>query len=477
MKAIAPQKPRPDRLMAGLFTLVCLLASLFPSVPSAQAADPCPNEALREAQVSTAMPEGTIFLPDCMALEMVSPPRKLSLPAFKPWFSADGERVAFRSMAALGDTGGLQTFIGDSYVASRSASGWQTASTSPPPSAAITQGTGSYGGPFAFSLDLRNWLSLGATQQEAMVAAARVFKGGIDGSFAPASPPMLASDDSGDQTLQFILANIPTHGASPDLSKAVFQTSRASAYFLAGDPRNPATGDAGNEVGGDRNSYLVTSHEGKPALELLARDKDDAVHGGRCGAHLGGGKNSMLINQGAISEDGQTIYFTTRPAQPFDPEHPENAPVCSEANPLRIMERIETPQGAAISPIAPELPAGEDLFQGASADGTKAYFTTARQVSAADKDSGAQCNAVPGSSAGCDLYLYDSTKPEDESITMVSEGPAGPTPGEGADVLNSTTAISGDGSRAYFVAQGVLTDDANPEGDTATAGHAQPLPL
>jgi hypothetical protein len=70
---------------------------------------------------------------------------------------------------------------------------------------------------------------------------------------------------------------------------------------------------------------------------------------------------------------------------------------------------------------------------------------------------------VIGASQGCDLYLLDENRAPGDQVLQISDG------SEEADVLASATAISGDGSRAYFAAQGVLTADTNPEGDTAVA--------
>jgi hypothetical protein len=69
---------------------------------------------------------------------------------------------------------------------------------------------------------------------------------------------------------------------------------------------------------------------------------------------------------------------------------------------------------------------------------------------------------------GCDLYLYDESKPEGERLIDVSAGEStATTPGIGASVRNSITAISADGSHAYFVARTVLTTDPGPSGAVA----------
>ena len=86
----------------------------------------CPNFDRRLEQGILA-----IQLPDCMAFEQVNPPKKLSQRAGAPTISADGDRVAFKSLAALADTpGNLAPLFGDVYVASRSTTGWTTAATS-----------------------------------------------------------------------------------------------------------------------------------------------------------------------------------------------------------------------------------------------------------------------------------------------------------------------------------------------------------
>jgi hypothetical protein len=581
---------------------------LWASAGIAQAAT-CPNEATREAQVSSALPTGTAYLPSCMALEMVSPPVKRQQSAFSATFSADGQRVKFRSPASLGETPGLQSLV-DSYVATRTASGWEGASTSPPASAAIAGGI-SGGGPYAFAADLGHWDLLGATQAQLQAGSGQIFQGGLDGSFSALSPLLVPIDNSGATVLNFDTAGAVSSASSADLSTTVFRPKLTSSRYFAVDP---AVDASEGELGSDRNTYLAFRDAGgEPSLELLARDKEGDVYGGRCGVRLGGGRSSLgagLINQGAISADGQRIYFSTRSAQPslgpcgasgfakttagsstlsgllsakghgtlatgsvevvglsvekgpFQPGQEiagtgipagtkivtvgqggltlsaaagssgsvalgasafaagqtingtgipagttilstgaltatgETATLSAAATethttenggfgspvsalyPLRVFRRTATAAGPEIAPlIAGEGAAewaqpGSDFYQGASVDGSRVYFTSSRALTAADHDASAQeCSDEPGGSRGCDLYLYDFSKPPSERLIDVSAGTTGdPTPGEGADVLSSITAVSGDGTRAYFVAQGKLTSAKNPEGSEAQGG-------
>src|SRR5262249_19650224 len=90
--------------------------------------DGCPNAAIRDKQ-----PFGAIALPECMALEMVSPPLKENQPAKEPSVSANGDRVRFRSIAALGNTPSVLDYGGDHYLASPGAAAGATPPPPPPP--------------------------------------------------------------------------------------------------------------------------------------------------------------------------------------------------------------------------------------------------------------------------------------------------------------------------------------------------------
>ena len=463
----------PGRLkVASASSLAAALLAFLTFLPATASAADCPNEAFRQAQ-------GVTGLPSCMALEMVSPPPKALQPAFLPSFSLNGERVLYKSLAAPPDTPGYQIFLGDRYVATRTSAGWATAPTSPPASAGIFAGGNDRGGPYAFAPELDSWVLSGATQSQEAAGVAQIFRGGLDGSFAPISPPMVGIDNSSNVLFQFSTNSYTGTATSEDLSTTVVQVNESSISLLPGDPSgntHPA-----QEAGNDRNSYVAfLDGQGVPHLELLARAGDGTVLGGRCGAHSGGvvtaapgaGVGPARVYQGAISADGSRIFFSTRPDQEWD--EATNTPPCSTANGLRVMQRVETVPGQAqITPISPELPKGaDDLYQAASDDGTKIYLTTPRKLAATDADPSSEaCATELGTSEGCDLYLYDSSRPPAERLTQVSAGGSGdPTPGAAADVLSLVTAISGDGSHAYFVAQGVLTTDPNPEGQVATAG-------
>jgi hypothetical protein len=465
------------RVVPALLVAMAVMAFGAASAPRAAAVG-CANEAIRNAQASEELPLGTAYLPDCMALEMVSPPEKFGQEASQlSTFSSDGGSVLFNAKAALAETPGQQAFVGDNYVASRNSTEWVPTPTSPPADAKIVFGGRAAGGPYAFSSDLRCWLVFGATSSQRSAGEGQVFKGCADGYFSPLSPILQPIDDSGEPR-NLDAANFFANGASADLSTTVFRAFSATTAYLPGDPRSSekfdpkAGGKTNPEPGGGTDSYVAHSiGSGQPVLELLTRDKAGTVYGGRCGSALGGGgsRASGGLNQGAISANGARVYFSTRPAQP--PSLGSAGPACSTSNPVRILKRIETAEGPEISELIPGGPSapGDDVYQGASLDGSKVLLVTPRKLALSDHDASAEaCSATVGASKGCDLYLYDADLSESERLIQVSAGGNGdPTPGESANVLSSITAISPDGSHIYFVAQGVLTTDPNPVGAVA----------
>jgi hypothetical protein len=437
--------------------------------------DSCPNAAIRAEQGAKAL-----HLPDCMALEMVSPPVKNQQYARGPSVSADGDHVLFKSSAALGGTPVRIQVAGDLYVASRGPSGWQTASTSPPP--AFLQAEPEEPEVASLSPDFSHWALLAGTGDKPVLGVAQVFESGLGDALSPISPVLtplsgpgglVIKDSSADRSHVYLQTS-----ALQDLEEIAAGKSGILTSYLSGDPEpEGATAESNTYVAG-------LDPGGRPSLALLARDRDGKAWGGECGARLGGIEPGLAArhladgrrSQGAVSPDGRRVYFSTRPDQPA-------AGPCLETSKMRIMVREETATGPKIEEllqsecdrVAPACSAaeGDDSYQGASVDQTRVYFTTNRQLVDTDRDGDGSSTSCSSSTAvpGCDLYVYDSTKPAGERLTQVSAGDASdPTPGEGADVVSGITAISADGSHVYFVADGVLTEHKNSEGAEAQEG-------
>jgi hypothetical protein len=427
--------------------------------------DACPNAARRAEQGIAAL-----VLPDCMALEIASPAQKSGQPARFPEVSADGSRVKFYVQAALGkDPPGLVGLYGAAYVATRGGAGWETESTVP--AHGIYKLWESENNP-SFTPDLSRWLGIGATWEQNQQGIGQAFEGGLGGLFTLLSQPLVPLTLG---SPPFLVVNASKlQAASADHSHLYFAPGGSGVpTYLPGDPSLTGTGA---EVA---NVYLArTGPGGELALELLGRDRTGKVWGGNCGARLGGiGAGNGERNQGAVSADGSRTYLSARESQPA-------SGACDKTNKLRILERTEVDGDPKIMPLfssecnrPPAEPCssadGDDLYQGASADGSKVYFTTNRQLANSDRDgSSVECDAVTAV-AGCDLYLYDRSRPAGERLIQVSAGEelgAGiHETGKEAKVYNGITGISGDGSHVYFVAQGVLTSQPNPVGASAQA--------
>lgn len=435
--------------------VVGAVALLVVHVIPAPALAACPNEATRASQ-------GSQFLPNCMAFEMVSPPQKGNQSALEPTISGSGPggTILYYSRAGLGGTPGIVSPLADPYVATRSAAGWNTAAAAPP----VQYGFSGLGNPGAFAADLSGWLALSPTDAQALLGQMTPLQGGVGSPWIERLGPLAALNGP---LGTFNVENMRVEGASADLSHLLFTPGVASAFYLPGDPSPTGPGS-------ERNTYIVSGPPGAGALELLVGDKDGKAWGGTCGAWLGGGIVSSRPggrNQGAISADGSRMYFSTRPgqAQP-EAEDPASPPCDPATNPVRILERQRTPAGVEIAELIAGGPAvGDDLYQGASVDGGKVFLTSPRKLAPSDQDPSSEaCSGQIGASKGCDLYLYDQDT--DELIQASAGDSTNPTPGQGADVLSGITAISGDGSHAYFVAQGVLTTAPNPVGETAAEG-------
>src|SRR4029077_3556556 len=122
-----------------------------------------------------------------------------------------------------------------------------------------------------------------------------------------------------------------------------------------------------------------------------------------------------FYSQLAISQDGRRIYFQT----------PANG----------IEGALYLREGGVRS----EQVAADGQFWMASADGSRAFFTTNDSLLPADTDS------AP------DLYMYDHTAPAGARLTLVSTGSAGID-----GYVESVVGSSADGHYVYFVCDGQL---------------------
>lgn len=224
-----------------------------------------------------------------------------------------------------------------------------------------------------------------------------------------------------------------------------------------------------------------------PRLVAIAPGSNELVS--RCGAVIGGGRSGGNdYQQGALSEDGETVYFTALPCPAgLNDEHVVRARAVYVRYEHTRSELVSGPAPSGAPPAGGEAcnaacqsePQGTALFEGASSDGSRVFFIDPhRLTNRASEDTEEPplpeqfepgCTETPAGLTGCNLYESECPdrckNPSDRRLVAVS---AGDTSGEGPRVLG-VVAISGDGSHVYFAAQGVLTG-ANSEGHAPVAG-------
>jgi hypothetical protein len=417
----------------------------------------CPNARLRSEQTSSTLPAGSSFLPQCMGLEMVSPPQKFNQYAIEGQIGVTDDRIQITALPAL-DSPRLGSVL-DKYLSSRSASGWTTHAMQM--GANYSNGSVATGLPCATAPDLSNWTTFASTESQAKLGISNVLQQNSSGIVYQLGPVLSPTNTVG----VFAVGNSPCSGGSADGSHFYFAVT--GGVYGAGDPV-PSPGEALYDV--------YNNGAGEPRAELIQRDRHGVVVGGACGAGIGGSVSAEpLPKRGTTSPDGSWLYFTTNPQQPA------RASCNASVYRSRVVRRDLTPLGPEISEVgsnectrtapACDTTDGDDNYVGASQEGNKVFFTSTRQLTNTDLDSGTSCSREPeATSRGCDLYLYDSSRPVGARLTQVSAGDStDPTPGKGAEVLGVAD-IAGDGSHVYFVARGVLTTNPNQYGKTAKVG-------
>jgi hypothetical protein len=338
--------------------------------------------------------------------ELVTPPEVVSAVMYNVRaLSSDGNRISYMTFGTLpGAPAGAP--LTTANMAVRGASGWSDQPLGAPYPLLGAPGfiDGSfYPGPLALSPDLEtsiwtNYLPLAAGESKNELG---LFRQAPDGTFS-----LLAEvGPSG----RFI-------GASEDLQRVFF----TSAQHLL-----PA--DASRTEG--KSTYEIDGSE----LRLVEVDDEGALLAD-CGSSVLADENGDATN-GAISADGQRVFFTTRPG-------------CSGPTEVYLREA-----GAATTEISSSQcdlsdcgPEAEVSFVGATPSGSSAFLVTSQRLT--DEDT----NSYP------DLYRYDVATGK---LTLISS-PAG---GVGLAVGSEPVHVSADGLRVYFNA----SPQSGPE--TGTGEH------
>jgi hypothetical protein len=161
-------------------------------------------------------------------------------------------------------------------------------------------------------------------------------------------------------------------------------------------------------------------------------------------AHDSGlGDERSIDARGAISADGSRVFFST-----------------SAALYLRDTTRGETLQLDAGNCAGCE--SGHGVFQIASPDGSRVFFTDSRRLSegsGADPEEGKQ-----------EADLYECRIPLHAKLACELTDLTPPQDGESADVQSTVLGASEDGEYVYYVARGVQSEAANTRGQKALPG-------
>jgi hypothetical protein len=440
-----PELSRP-RLLAGL---VGLALSYAKASTSRAAAATCPNEQVREESninSSTGQPY-SMGLPECRAYEMVTPLDKQNHDALSPKEGATpivaggGSGIEWEDQ---GDYAGAENYQvngfspSNPYVATRTATGWVTRSGYPPVNM-IVEPFVADGASGLYSPELATEMVCGATNttSDQDGPSFRCGSRGEDGAWM-FTPIYTSLTD----TPFFALSAL---GGSRTGGVYVMRGERGVPFTSADTSSETCEGNGSN--GSCGGIYEVTGiGSSEPQLRLVDVDNAGNMIGPENVNAVGAlDKQPSGGAYQAISDDGQTIFFTATPAG--------GVPTLYARIDAKETVDISDPSPAECNTCNP-VPA-EGRFQGASANGDKVFFTTTQQLLDSDTDK------------STDLYEYNFNEPAGHALTQVSAGGLGDTtPGANADV-GGVVAVSEDGSHVYFIAGGVLTTLPNGRGETA----------
>ncbi len=423
---------RAFRLVGSLRGLVGVLlagvamggaASVLPQ--AAVAAGACPNEGLRAE-------DNSLGLPDCRAYEMVTPVDKNSAlvsPVERPTVAADGSSLVGGSPEGFAGIGNdeLQALTDAYYRFTRTGSGWVTIPLNP------------YRGRLA-SIGMGDSVWEPAEPQ----SIARLRLRGADGSLSEIGPVWPSALGQNQNLSSFFVL-----GAAAEASHGVVFVINERGLLWPFD--KTLSGSSLYGYTGTRNTV--------PSLVGVSGGPGSSALIGQCGTTLGAfgfaddGEGQGEYN--AVSEDGSRVFFTVAGTD-------SNA--CGGVEPAanELFARIEGSQTVAISepskadcPLCDTSAPMDAVFKGASADGSKVFFTTSQPLL--------------GSDTSRNLYEYDFDPPAGEPKVVRVSGGDGSVAEPTAEVLG-VTRISEDGSHVYFVAKGVLTNGLNSQGEGALAG-------
>jgi hypothetical protein len=357
-------------------------------------------------------------------------------------------RFLYASLGNISETPGSTNnafFGGSVYESTRGPSGWTSAGLMPPQGEFEIKGSqlvpSSDDGAVVWSLYPLNEAGarIGVYRNEGGVFSVIGPTTPVAGGGSPAPRPVAGDSDLSRIALSSFLSVESAPYVWPGDT-----TLTGSSTLYEYDLSEPAIGTSAAEP-----KLVGVTNSGR------LRNNTEAQLVSQCGIVLGGG--TVESQSRAISSDGKYLFFTA--------EH-EATPACEAAVQPRVNEiyarvdgthtvAISEPsaqdcatclQGAAREAAEGALTASQRAtYLGASADGTKVFFSSWQEL----------LPGIKGTSGGPNLYRFDFDAPEGRRLEVIS-----PALGGAAEVLlrfetgEATNSIATDGERAYYLATG-----------------------
>jgi len=433
-------RSRPAKVRAVALALFVLGLLALAGVGSAWGAEGegCPNEAIR-------LEQGSTYLPQCRAYEMVTPSYKGGYSLGVNSFTTDGGSAILTGLSDLAEAPGEgeSAVKAAAYLDRRTDAGWQLSPLNAPLS--------EYVGQLSLAFEAGDGDSLWEQHRPSESALSRglylrTAQGGYEFIGPLNSQPTKSEQDN-------YIDTGPEHEAQPiaatrDYNHVVLQATR---YFWSFD-------DTKENGDGSLYEYSGTGNE-QPVLVGVTGVKESKSLIGECGVLPGGGSQGSEYNM--ISADGETIFFTVVPGSDCGAAGPATA---------EVYARIH---GAKSSPLAAEtveVSASEcggcgaesgKNFEGASENGEVVFFTSTQKLTSnavegaasGDASTGRGCAGTAAGKGGCNLYEYDFAAPgaqcqeHHKCLRLLAEG---------GEVLG-VAGIAENGERVYFVSRAVLS--------------------
>jgi len=403
-----------------------------------------------------SLPGASAALPSGRVYELVSPVFKGGFGAVGPMTSPDGDEATFYSPGSFAGAPAGPELL--DYIARRSSAGWSTSPLMAPVSLVAVSSTEDV------SPSLQTVLEIG--HQGA----------GFDGKLPtidvltrPTQLPDVASNWELAAELESLnndpRVGLHELGSDPSFCHLVVGPEPEDALLLpeaVGDP-DPVLYILNRGCGGAPKSFAL----------LGVTNKGGPLASG-CGVGLGniayavnGGDNTF----NAVSEDGSEVFFTSCTSGQAKSESPHQ--LFLRAAGSRTVE-VSRPLAEACAevPCPQALKRGTAEYQGASAAGTRVFFTApleSGQMPLVPGDADASNNlymaavGCPASKQGCAAAEREVT-----SLTEVSHDPNG-----GPANVFGVARVAPDGARVYFVAGGDLLSTAQMH---ALESEGRPLP-